>query len=346
MFLLLSYSYVSAQIIQIRCFDQNNSISQQVNNLLINGGFENSTCSLGLNAGRFCPNSYLYSCDISNWTCTGGGVNTYATIVDGSGSSLTCTAEGVRAVYFGNSYSEACTSIEQDTSCFNNINCEVIGIPLGYPSNNDQTFGGGTGISLEQTVNGLVVDSVYVLEFWAGGESYSANPFGGSGLFALNIGFGNTFLKCKPTSPLTGVGTRYLIDFKAVSSSHTIKFTNWGHICDNCTELVLDDVRLYTLKELSSFVNTYNVSANLTLYPNPATTTLTLTTEQTLKNAELKIMNAIGQLVSHPLTRGECASLSAGKGCVLDISSLPPGLYYLTLQSNEGVAVKKFEVIR
>ncbi|MCG3164792.1 MAG: hypothetical protein POELPBGB_00551 [Bacteroidia bacterium] len=87
-------------------------------------------------------------------------------------------------------------------------------------------------------------------------------------------------------------------------------------------------------------------SSYFTLYPNPATTTLTLTTEQTLKNAELKIMNAIGQELSHPLSRGGCASLGAGKGCVIDISHLPTGLYYLTLQSNEGVATKKFEVIR
>jgi PKD repeat protein len=37
----------------------------------------------------------------------------------------------------------------------------------------------------------------------------------------------------------------------ASATSHTIKFTNWGHICSYCTELVLDDVKLYTLAELN-----------------------------------------------------------------------------------------------
>lgn len=103
--------------------------------------------------------------------------------------------------------------------------------------------------------------------------------------------------------------------------------------------------------KLSNSVETSDIDdlkAEFSLYPNPATTTLTLTTEQTLKNAELKIMNAIGQEVSHPLSRGECASLSAGKGCVIDISQFPSGLYYLTLQSlaSGEMATKKFEVIR
>ena len=110
-----------------------------------------------------------------------------------------------------------------------------------------------------------------------------------------------------------------------------VGYNDFWEYCDTCVSLI--------------GIETIDQSV-LTLYPNPATTTLTLTTEQTLNNAELKIINAIGQELSHPLSRGECASLSAGKGCVLDISSLPPGLYYLTLQSNEGVAVKKFEVIR
>ncbi|MEO5674781.1 MAG: T9SS type A sorting domain-containing protein, partial [Chitinophagales bacterium] len=49
-------------------------------------------------------------------------------------------------------------------------------------------------------------------------------------------------------------GTTYIIEFNAISASHTIKFTNWGHICFNCSELVLDNVRLYTLTDLSSSV--------------------------------------------------------------------------------------------
>jgi hypothetical protein len=85
-------------------------------------------------------------------------------------------------------------------------------------------------------------------------------------------------------------------------------------------------------------ISEIDFSKKITLYPNPATTTLTLTTEQTIKNAELKIMDAIGQEVYHSIFDIERSSF--------DISQFPTGLYYLTLQSAEGTATKKFEVIR
>jgi hypothetical protein len=83
--------------------------------------------------------------------------------------------------------------------------------------------------------------------------------------------------------------------------------------------------------------------AEVNLYPNPATTTLTLTTEQTLKNAELKIINAIGQEVYHSTPDSYRDDIHHS---TFDISQFPQGLYYLTLKSAEGTATKKFEVIR
>jgi len=49
-------------------------------------------------------------------------------------------------------------------------------------------------------------------------------------------------------------------------------------------------------------------------------------------------MNVMGQEVLH--------STLDIQHSTLDISSLPPGLYFLHLQTEEGVAVKKFEVAR
>jgi PKD repeat protein len=95
-----------------------------------------------------------------------------------------------------------------------------------------------------------VPGNTYVLEFWAGGEQYLGS-WDGKGLFAVDVGFGDTLLRCPATPNNGGIGTRYIIEFNAIAASHTIKFTNWGHIRYNCTELVLDDVRLYTVAELS-----------------------------------------------------------------------------------------------
>ncbi len=240
----------SAQVVCIFCYDQNDSISHGVNNLLLNGGFEAPSCT----SGSFCPLSTYYMCDIPNWTCTGGGTSTYAQVFDVAGawygSFLSEIIEGTYAVYMGNFYCDACSPNMSDTSCLINVDCTVTGIPAGYPFNPDPTYGGSTGVSIEQTVNGLMPGNTYVLEFWAGGEYDGVTPLG---LFAVDVGFGYTFLRDKATN-IGDIGTRYIIEFNAVSTSHTIKFTNWGHIGNSATELVLDDVKLYTLADLDTSV--------------------------------------------------------------------------------------------
>ena len=239
---LFAFCFSKAQVVCILCFDQNDSISSNVNNLILNGGFENSTCG-GL--GYFCPNSTYYSCDLNNWTCTGGGTNTYAHNID---NSFSMVIEGTQAAYMGNYYCNACSNTVNDTSCLSDSSCTMNPLPPGYPTNT-AAQGGSTGVSLSQTVNGLIPGSTYVLEFWAGGEG---NAWPNRGLFGLDVGFGDTLLRCKQTrSSTTDLGTRYLVEFMATSASHTIKFTNWGHICADCTELILDDVRLYPLADLS-----------------------------------------------------------------------------------------------
>src|SRR6185436_20555946 len=161
----------------------------------------------------------------ANWTCTGGGNQTYSCIYD-TYINKSIINEGQNSVYFGNYYCNACSPQYDDVSCLTYVDCGVTGIPAGYPQNFNAGFGRSTGVSLEQTVNGLTTGNTYVLEFWAGGEqSYTYK-----GLFALDIGFGDTMLTCRSTGP-GDIGIVYVVQFNATSPSHTIKFTNWGHIC-------------------------------------------------------------------------------------------------------------------
>ncbi|HYV90591.1 MAG TPA: T9SS type A sorting domain-containing protein [Chitinophagales bacterium] len=252
--------FSTGQIICIFCYDQNVSISSGVNNLLLNGGFENTTCAISVDC--FCPNANNYSCDIDNWICTGGGTNTIARIWDSTYSTI---VEGTKAAYPGNFFCQACSPIIDDTSCLINSDCTITGIPVGYPVNTPAQ-GGTTGVSLEQTVTGLIPGNTYVLEFWAGGFDGSGWNFPNTGLFAVDVGFGDTMLRCKPTPPTANIGTTYIIEFNAVASTHTIKFTNWGHICNDCTEIILDNVRLYTLAELSSSVPYCSGSSSLSSF--------------------------------------------------------------------------------
>jgi hypothetical protein len=149
------------------------------------------------------------------------------------------------------------------------MGCHITGVPSGYPVSYYPGYGGNTGVSLQQTVSGLIPGGDYELEFWAGGEG----GFADKGLFAVDVGFGNIFLRDISTPRDTGIGTRYIIVFTASSSSHTIKFTNWGHIA-SATELILDDVRLFTFPETSSLcvtgIDEPAQNAELSFSPNPA----------------------------------------------------------------------------
>jgi hypothetical protein len=84
-------------------------------------------------------------------------------------------------------------------------------------------------------------------------------------------------------------------------------------------------------------IDTYQ-QKEFTLYPNPATTTLTIESSVNSPQTIVAIYNTQGQEVYH--------STFDVQRSTFDISQFPTGLYYLTLQSNEGVATKKFEVIR
>ncbi len=315
------------QIVCINCYDQNDSISNGVTNLIMNGGFENTTCLQG-SSDCFCPNSTSYNCDIADWTCVGGGLLTYSSVFD---STLSIIPQGSKAVYFGNAYSNVCSPAMFDTSCLNYNSCMVSGIPPGYPYSDPANYGDTAGVSLEQTVSGLISGQTYVLEFWAGGESY-LGMFIDAGVFAVDVGFGKTFLRCRPTRPSsTDVGTTYVIQFVATSATHTIKFTNWGHMCLSCTELIIDNVRLYTIEELPVFiphcsVGVHELSGNpsFAIFPNPIA-------------AELNIhstCNEIAEINIYDLTSRRIIQRQFRNTTSLNTAELDKGIYFYEILVN------------
>ena len=245
--------------------------------------------------------------------------------------------QGNRAAYFGNTFCQACSTTANDTTCVANTSCEVSGIPAGYPNNTTVGYGGTAGVNLEQTVTGLTVGNTYILEFWAGGEYSTGTMY--RGMFAVDIGFGKTYLRNKPTAHGTGIGTRYVIAFTATSTAHTIRFTNWGHIAFSCTELVLDDVKLYPWTSIappcSGTVSANDLSENeeLIIYPNPATDELGITNYE-LGIKEVAIYNVLGKCIQQLTTNNQQPTLN--------ISSLDKGIYFIELKSKEGIRRKKF----
>ncbi len=337
---IATVQFATAQLLCIQCFNQNDSIAGVVNNHILNGGFENTTCISNQFNSSYCPNSGYFSCTVANWVCTGGGSASYPSIDD---NTFTMTADGSKAAYLGNgSNAYACSTGSNDTSCLSSSNCEITTIPAGYPTN-DATYGGSTGVSLSQTVTGLTIGTGYVLEFWAGGEPQT-NGWTLPGVFAVDIGFGNTYLRCKPTraNPVT-VGTRFLIQFKATATSHTIKFTNWGHICIPCTEVILDNVRLYTIAELpgtvasclpTESINELNENS-VSVFPNPVNQKLTVTTG----------VNEVCEIIVFDVTSQVMKQQSFTSSVVLNTEALAKGVYFYEVRTKKGI-IKTGKIVK
>jgi hypothetical protein len=327
----LSYS----QIICIFCYDQNDSISTNVNNLVLNGSFE-SGCTT---PGFFCPSSSAYNCDLDNWTTTNGGSSTYARVEDVF-DGFSVTPDGIYTAYFGNGlYSRVCSPSIYDTTCLADSGCVLVNIPSGFPYTN-AIYGGVNGVSTQQTVNNLIIGNTYVLEFWAGGEG-QFDGFTKRGVFAVDIGFGKTFLRCKPTSPGT-VGTRYIIEFNATSTSHIIKFTNWGHVCATCTEVVLDNIRLYTIAELDSAVpncitaiNETNKNVSVKIYPNPFGNRLNISVNN----------NELSEIILSDITSRILMTDNFLRSLSLNTDHLATGIYFYTAKNKYGL-IRKGKIVK
>jgi hypothetical protein len=277
--------------------------------------------------------------------CTDGGISTYAQVFDASGYAwygvfLSMVAEGQYAVYMGNYFSHTCSSWQDDVSCLQYTDCTVEGIPAGYPMN-DPDYGGSAGVSIEQTVSSLIPGNIYVLEFWSGGEYDDGYE---NGLFAVDVGYGNIFLQDTMTD-LGGTGIRYIIEFVANSSSHTIRFTNWGHSAGLHTEVVLDDIRLYRHGQLSKTVpdcitgvaeyEGTSAALQVDLYPNPAHSAFSIQFKGYRNAAEkkLEIFDLAGRCVYEKSIRNFAQSEIR--------NAFSPGVYFIKLSSNEWSETKK-----
>ena len=257
-------------------------------------------------------------------------MQSYPSVFD---STLSIIPEGRNAAYFGNGNAFACSEQWGDPLCLSIQSCTIPGIPSGYPRSNPG-YGDLTGINLVQTVSGLIVGHTYVLEFWAGGEPLMG-LLSRPGIFAVDVGFGKTFLLCKPTGePGFPIGTRYLVEFTANAANHNIKFTNWGHICTDCTELVLDDVSLYAIEELSGSVPNcisaaHDAKSNddISVNPNPFSSELTVNTKHT-KRIALSLYDIVSKRILHQ---------EFINTITVNTSMLPEGIYFYEVSDQDRV---------
>lgn len=81
-------------------------------------------------------------------------------------------------------------------------------------------------------------------------------------------------------------------------------------------------------------VNDVNFATELSVYPNPVSQILKIDHIINLSNASFSILNSVGQIVK------QSSSLNNGD---IDVSNLNPGMYILSVNSNEGNKTTKFQ---
>ncbi len=86
-------------------------------------------------------------------------------------------------------------------------------------------------------------------------------------------------------------------------------------------------------------INEFSTNNYISLYPNPASTQLTIhiLSSRISRSAIISIMNLLGQEVSPP------ASIQwKGQDSTIDISKLSTGMYFLEMKTESGIVVKRF----
>lgn len=86
--------------------------------------------------------------------------------------------------------------------------------------------------------------------------------------------------------------------------------------------------------DLCSDINEFNKEMNLSVFPNPFSTQITIQTDILLKNAVVALYNSQGQIMKH-------IEHISGKEVVILRDELPPGLYFLALSENNKIYATK-----
>jgi hypothetical protein len=83
------------------------------------------------------------------------------------------------------------------------------------------------------------------------------------------------------------------------------------------------------------------MAGNISLYPNPAHTSVTIELMEQLSGAvNITLANVQGQVIS----REEMHNLAAGYMHTMNVSKYAAGIYYLRIQSEEGLAVYRLVI--
>jgi hypothetical protein len=99
--------------------------------------------------------------------------------------------------------------------------------------------------------------------------------------------------------------------------------------------LKMVDVYGYSRYSNVAAVKYNSVVKGVSIYPNPASDLVTISNSQNVQNATISIINSNGKTVMSSANR-------SGRKLNVNISSLPPGSYFVQLLNNGKVSTLKF----
>jgi uncharacterized protein involved in tolerance to divalent cations len=117
----------------------------------------------------------------------------------------------------------------------------------------------------------------------------------------------------------------------ADGGNHTASVT-MTNACGTISKNVTFECSKLGLKETS-------LAAQLTLYPNPSSTNVTIATQGEVFMESIRVIDNLGKIIYQETPADKT-------NCQMDVSYLSNGFYTLIIQTNNGEVVKKLEVIK
>ncbi len=134
------------------------------------------------------------------------------------------------------------------------------------------------------------------------------------------------WIDCKNNTPVAGATSQKY----TVTETGTYAVVVTANDCTDTSECLFVEIEPVSLKE-AAFGN------NITLYPNPTGGEVTITTEQTLRNATIALVNVTGQVLQQH-------NAQHGKIFRIDMSAYAAGVYFVTL--SEGGKTERMKVVK
>ena len=217
-------------------------VGDRTTNLLTNGSFETGHPTPGTDVGWTPGTTHVGGYPATEVAAIPGWTASYDDGAYGAWGAFPAAgagpADGVNQLYFGN--------------WFTNLSEAPLVDPTGeitFAAPPVFTNDAGLGpLTLSQTVTGLTIGQVYLLDFYVTGEE-NTTSFTSLGLFGLTIGSELKYLQIPTSANAFGASQRYQVTFAADATTLDVAFSNWGHLPFQGAELVLDDVILNAVPE-------------------------------------------------------------------------------------------------